>query len=300
MAEITQVQLGTDLYDVQDANAMHKGVDYITAGQVSDTTLGTNATAEGNITIASGVAAHAEGFNTMAMGDYSHAENGNYMHVNLTGNANVVQYTYSMGSTELLRKNMVIYCPTTQRYAKITDIISGMSKVTVDQTLSPDEALSNKTCAIFTGAIGPYSHSEGYSTIASGSQSHAEGYNTSASANTAHVEGEYNLAQGKGSHVEGLYNTAKKRFQHIFGKYGTIESGATDVEGTYVEIVGNGTGTTSSARSNARTLDWSGNEVLAGKLTVGAGPTNSMDVATKGYVTGLFSLSGTTLTITTT
>ena len=43
-----------------------------------------------------------------------------------------------------------------------------------------------------------------------------------------------------------------------------------------------------SARSNARTLDWDGNEVLSGKLTVGTAPTNNMDVATKLYVdTGL-------------
>ena len=54
-----------------------------------------------------------------------------------------------------------------------------------------------------------------------------------------------------------------------------------DSSNTYVEIVGNGN---ASTRSNARTLDWSGNETLAGKLTVGAGPTNNMDVATKQYV----------------
>ena len=55
--------------------------------------------------------------------------------------------------------------------------------------------------------------------------------------------------------------------------------------GNYVEIVGNGDWST---RSNARTLDWNGNEVLSGKLTVGTAPTNNMDVTTKQYVdTGL-------------
>jgi hypothetical protein len=34
-------------------------------------------------------------------------------------------------------------------------------------------------------------------------------------------------------------------------------------------------------RSNAMTIDWDGNQVLAGKLTVGAAPTASMDVTTK-------------------
>ena len=56
-------------------------------------------------------------------------------------------------------------------------------------------------------------------------------------------------------------------------------------KGNYVEIVGNGN---STARSNARTLDWSGNEVLAGKLTVGSDPINNMDVTTKQYVDKIF------------
>ena len=49
--------------------------------------------------------------------------------------------------------------------------------------------------------------------------------------------------------------------------------------GTYVEIVGNGTmsGTTES-RSNARTLDWSGNEALAGSLTLGKGTADEVTV----------------------
>lgn len=50
--------------------------------------------------------------------------------------------------------------------------------------------------------------------------------------------------------------------------------------GEYIEVVGNGL----KYQDNARTLDWLGNEVLAGKLTVGADPTNNMDVATKQYV----------------
>ncbi len=50
--------------------------------------------------------------------------------------------------------------------------------------------------------------------------------------------------------------------------------------GEYIEVVGNGL----AYEGNARTLDWLGNEVLAGKLTVGTDPTENMDVATKQYV----------------
>jgi len=55
------------------------------------------------------------------------------------------------------------------------------------------------------------------------------------------------------------------------------------MRGKYLEIVGNGFFVT-SARSNARTLDWYGNEWLAGKLTIGSAPSSNMDVTTKKYV----------------
>ena len=49
-------------------------------------------------------------------------------------------------------------------------------------------------------------------------------------------------------------------------------------------VIGNGTGTATSNRSNAMTVDWSGNQTLAGSLTVGRDPTSNMEVATKQYV----------------
>ena len=54
-----------------------------------------------------------------------------------------------------------------------------------------------------------------------------------------------------------------------------------DIEGKYAHIVGNGS---VDKRSNAHTLDWNGNAVYAGKVTVGTAPTADMDVATKQYV----------------
>lgn len=151
----------------------------------------------------------------------------------------------------------------------------------------------------YTKAIGEQSHAEGYRTTASGSSSHSEGNRTTASEGRAHAEGEYTTASGyashaegeyttasgEGSHVEGEYTTAGGDYQHVFGKYNVIDNNS-----TYVEIVGNGnynSGTQTTTRANARTLDWNGNEVLAGKLTVGANPTANMDVATKQYVDNL-------------
>ena len=118
----------------------------------------------------------------------------------------------------------------------------------------------------YTTASGASSHAEGNNTKAGGVSSHAEGDNTTASGHQSHAEGFGTNASGSYSHAEGFGTTAGRKNQHVFGKYNVVEAGNVTSEGTYVEIVGNGNNTT---RSNARTLDWSGNETLAGSLTIG-------------------------------
>ncbi len=188
---------------------MVKGVDYVTAGQNVNNTLGSRATAEGYSTTASGYLSHAEGQQSTASSTGAHAEGLN-------------------------------------------------------------------TTASNLGA-----HAEGFSSTASGVASHAEASGT-ASGGYSHAEG-FGEASALYAHAEG-YTTANHKYQHTFGSFNVLDPTAGE-NGTYIEIVGNGTA--SNNRSNARTLDWSGNEVLAGKLTVGAAPTNNMDVATKQYVDGL-------------
>lgn len=117
--------------------------------------------------------------------------------------------------------------------------------------------------------------------------SHAEGQHTIALGTCAHAEGRgensaYNIAYGTGSHVEGTGTVALGTNQHVFGRFNradgeyTIvrEGGESDGEiinitsssrDTYIEIVGNGSD--SNNPSNARTLDWQGNETIAGTLT---------------------------------
>lgn len=142
-----------------------------------------------------------------------------------------------------------------------------------------------------TTSSNSYTHAEGSYTIASGSAAHAEGNWTQASGSSAHAEGQNTIAEGSFSHAEGNYTIAHNKSQHVFGEFNVAENKMNPAyRGTYIEIVGNGTADT--ARSNARTLDWSGNETLTGKLTVGAGPTNAMDVATKQYVdTGISNIT---------
>ena len=148
--------------------------------------------------------------------------------------------------------------------------------------------VASGTCAHTEGnltkASGYYAHAEGQMTEATGNMSHAEGNYCVASAGSAHAEGFHSVASGTRSHAEGDYTIANHKLQHVFGQYNIADpsTAATNAIGNYIEIVGNGTA--DNARSNARTLDWNGNEVLAGKLTVGAAPTNNMDVTTKQYV----------------
>ncbi len=123
-----------------------------------------------------------------------------------------------------------------------------------------------------TVASGQRSHAEGNSTSATGGNSHAEGDNTTASNSSAHAEGASTVASGLYSHAEGNATIAKRACQHVFGRANvpdptTDGSYAEDSDGEYIEIVGNGG--SSESRSNARTLDWSGNEKLAGSLTLG-------------------------------
>ena len=116
-------------------------------------------------------------------------------------------------------------------------------------------------------ATGSNAHAEGAGTLASGTQSHAEGGGCTATAAQSHAEGGGCNATAQNSHAEGCGTIAASENQHAGGRY-NIE----DNQDVYAEIIGNGTNDTSVTpavltRSNARTLDWSGNEMIAGDLT---------------------------------
>ena len=114
----------------------------------------------------------------------------------------------------------------------------------------------------YTTASGLTSYAEGESTTASGYSSHAEGYSTTASGHSSHAEGKETTASGDSSHAEGYGTKASSKYQHVHGKY-NIE----DTSDTYAHIVGNGDfSTDDSKRSNAHTLDWSGNAWYAGTV----------------------------------
>ena len=129
-----------------------------------------------------------------------------------------------------------------------------------------------------TTAPGDFSHAEGYITTASGDASHAEGLNTTASSDFSHAEGHSTKASGSVSHAEGLYTTASGQYSHVQGKY-NIE----DSSHLYAHIVGNGIRDT--ARSNAHTIDWSGNAWFAGDVFVGSTSGTNKDDGSKKLAT---------------
>lgn len=134
-----------------------------------------------------------------------------------------------------------------------------------------------------TVASGQTSHAEGNETEASSPNSHAEGNNTTASGNSSHAEGYSTKASGEYSHAEGRTTIAQGNNQHVQGKYNIADT-------TSAHIMGNGSG--SSNRSNAHTLDWSGNAWFAGDVYTGStSGTNKDDgskkLATEEYVTNL-------------
>lgn len=140
-------------------------------------------------------------------------------------------------------------------------------------------AVPSNTNPVFTGTfslnraanstIGTNSVSIGESCTSSGEDSFAEGRYTTASGYYSHAEGNYTTALGMASHAEGTVTIANHASQHVFGEYNVEDASeaANYSRGNFVEIVGNGTA--SNAQSNARALDWNGNEYLNGYLYVG-------------------------------
>lgn len=132
-----------------------------------------------------------------------------------------------------------------------------------------------------TTASGYYSHAEGIGTVAVGYFSHAEGNMTIAGFGSAHAEGEETKALGVGAHSEGYLTIASGYNAHAQGE-GTIANrlastaiglynipdidGNNYTRGNYALIIGNGTA--DDARSNALTVDWSGNVEAAGGVIV--------------------------------
>ena len=244
---------------------------YVMAGQVSGSTLGTAATVEGLNNVACATASHAEGESTTASGYASHAEG--------CKTKATSHYTHAEGW-------QTTASATAGHAEGWASQASGIAAHGEGKSGHASGAYSHAE-GMETWATGTASHAEGASAHASGHSSHAEGpteakgnyshsegygfmisgqHQAVATGEGSHIEGALCQAHGFAAHAEGYYTIAQSKSQHVFGEFNTIDPiGTTATRGQYVEIVGNGTA--ANARSNIRTLDWNGNQWLAGGIS---------------------------------
>ena len=145
-----------------------------------------------------------------------------------------------------------------------------------------------------TTASAPHSHAEGSNTVASNLSCHAEGSGTTASGNCSHAENMGCIASGSNSHAEGYHTIARGEHSHASGSH-TIAGMEVFALGRYNKkaedvalVVGNGWGNDSyEYRSDAMTLDYSGNLHISGKLTADGGVGYVLPTATADTLGGV-------------
>ena len=259
--------------------------------------------AEGGVTTASGPISHAEGSRTTASGDYSHAEgycttaSASYTHSEGVNTSAIGQGSHAEGSNleQNIRNEIVFEDPRrVEVYDKATDDF-------INITVAGSQAfgLNSHAEGCSTLAYGKNSHTEGYHTVAAANESHAEGcgceahrpfahaegQDTTANGNGAHAEGLSTIANGSGAHAEGFSTAASGTYSHAEGYYTKAANHASHASGKYntamttggassnttgtAFVIGNGT--SSSALSNAFSVQYSG--IVKAKSTITASTT---------------------------
>lgn len=205
-----------------------------------DSTIATGlaAHAEGAKTAASGTASHTEGYSTSASGDYSHAEgkesSATYLASHAEGNDTRAMQLASHAEGD-------------------TTVATGIA--------SHSEGKS-------TVALGANSHAEGWQSVAKGDGSHAEG-NSSTDSDYSHSEGQGKIDENSMyAHAENGGQVTGSQYAHAEGNstvqsapYGHAEGHGTMVKGC---LAGHSEGTQTSANGN--------NSHAEGNSTIAEGP----------------------------
>ena len=247
-----------------------------TSGNTSFTqnASGNGAIALGANTTASGSFSFAEGRNTVASGSYSHAE-GYYVyaykgasHAEGRDNASVGTVAHTEGKNNYgVGEGSHTEGDSNCCYGKYSHVegsgyigqirLTGAENVVTYNysqlagTISPNCIIRYKDIAAKVVSIDDVNLTITLNKTLSGT----EAINT---LSYFYIVGAY----GNYSHVEGLCCVAESNYQHVRGKFNIV-----DKDNVYEEIIGNGTSVINL--SNARTLDWSGNERLMGDVYVG-------------------------------
>lgn len=245
-------------------------------GRKTGSNVGTMSVAMGQNVEASGINSHAEGMNTTASGDCSHAEGSDTTASGQISHAEGLSTTASGDCSHAEGYQTAASKSFSHAEGFKTEANGRESHAEGYYTEASGEdshAEGNQTVASggtshaegeHTIASGGTSHAEGSYTEASGIESHAEGYETKASGTNSHAEGYQTEANGWCSHAQNLYTIAAKGSQTAIGKYNIEDTETTETKQKAL-IIGNGT--SKNKRSNAFTVDWSGNVWAAGTIT---------------------------------
>lgn len=279
---------------------------------------GWNNTASGMYSFAGGTLATASGFDSLAFGNYIVEPNeyiGNTRGNQATGNTSIALGTNTIASGKTatstgLQTTASGECSFTQGYKTTASgtnshaegeetVASGKDShaegksSTASNNNSHAEGNSTTASGFASHAEGQLAeatahvaHAEGYNTTASARESHAEGGTTVASAESSHAEGKHTKATGYAAHAEGYGTIARGKGQHAEGNCNIEDTTATensDEWGTYLHIVGNGTGVYN--RSNAHTIDRYGEAWFAGDVYVGSTSGTNKDAGSKKLAT---------------
>lgn len=254
------IAVGMELYQTREAIATGDALS--TSSNVYRTSLRRYLSGSGRATSTS---AHAEG-SSMATGNTSHAE-GSALASGILSHAEGGQTTASGSRSHSEGSESTASGASSHAEGEGTEASGFSAHAEGWHTVA--EGNNSHAEGEESTASGDASHAEG-SAVANGGNSHAEGGST-ADGVYSHAEGLNTTASGSASHSEGEGTIATHCAQHVFGAFNTPDpssnTSGTGFRGNFVEIVGNGT--SENARSDARTLDWAGNESLAGGLTLG-------------------------------
>ena len=190
----------------------------------------------------------------------------------------LVQYTYSKLPSEVVcgQNHLPIYMLdstgtgyTISAGPNIMQNLDDTIAIGLNNTVSASRAIAigrnNTSSGQVALALGTANTSSGQYAVTLGISNTSSGLASTAMGNQSTASGSVSFALGMGCSATGIA-------QHVTGMWNVPDTVDSNGVGEYIEIVGNGS--TSNAKSNARTLDWSGNESLAGGITLGKGTQN--------------------------
>lgn len=250
---------------------------------------------EGGGNIAYGMGSHIEGKHNLLVGFGNHAE-GISNHIGFAGTPGYFSYgtTYALGDivgvNDVYRpttspeeaSSYLFYCTTAPGQIQASDNVNivtpdewnssttyGLGSVVrvsgIGFYYNPNQVSTNENPALggpwwkITNILSPFKSSgSGYYML---DADEASGANKVAVVYSDTVAPMWTpIASPKGGHVEGIGNVSVGDYQHVQGKYNVNDY-------SKAFIIGNGED--DAHRSNAFTVDWSGNTVIAGDLTTG-------------------------------